>query len=321
MSTPYTAEAVPPQPVLSFAPVVLSVPGRPIDLELRVTAPVTGGDLPVILFSHGAGPSHHLSSHDGYAPLRDFWAARGFVVVQPTHLASARLAGDARLDPADPQAPAYWRSRVTDITSVLDHLDDVEAAVPGLAGRVDRRRIAVVGHSMGGLTASQLLGAEVTDPADGAVVDLRDPRITAGVLLAAPGRGGDTLVPAMAARFPFFSSLDLTTMTTPTLVVVGDQDASAHLTSAGWQWHADGYHLAPGGEALVTLTGGGHNLGGVSGYDVAETDDDSLERVAAVQWLTWAYLRTQLGLDDTAFSTAASALESAAEPLGRVESK
>lgn len=319
--TTYTAETVPAHPVLSFAPVVLPVPGRPLDLQLRVTAPVSGSDLPVILISHGAGPSHHLSSYDGYAPLRDFWAARGFVVIQPTHLASARLAGDPRLNPADPQAPVYWRSRVTDMISVLDHIDDVEAAVPSLAGRIDRTRVAVVGHSMGGLTASQLLGARITDPTDGAVVDLHEPRITAGVLLAAPGRGGDALVPSMADRFPFFSTIDLTTMTTPTLVVVGDQDASAHLTTAGWQWHADGYHLAPGEKALLTFAGGGHNLGGVSGYDVAETDDDSPERVEAVQWLTWAYLRTQLGLDDTAFKTAQAALESATEPLGRVESK
>lgn len=320
MSTIYTTETVTAQPVLSFAPVVLPVPGRPVDLELRVSAPGTGGELPVILVSHGAGPSHHLSSFDGYAPLRDFWAARGFVVIQPTHLASARLAADPRLDPADPLAPAYWRSRVADFTFILDHLDEVEAAVPGLVGRVDRSRVAVFGHSMGGLTASQLLGARVTDPVEGAVVDLREPRISAGLLLAAPGRG-DALVAAAADRFPFFSTFDLTTMSTPALVVVGDQDASPHLTTAGWHWHADGYHLAPGEKSLLTFVGGGHNLGGVSGYDVAETDDDSPERVEAVQWLTWAYLRTQLGLDDTAWKTAVKALESAAPLLGRVESK
>ena len=41
----------------------------------------------------------------------------------------------------------------------------------------------------------------------------------------------------------------------------------------------------------------------------------------AVQWLTWAYLRTQLDLDDTAWQTAKSALTTATKPLGRIESK
>lgn len=61
-----------PTPVLSVSPVVLSAPGRAVDLEVRVTAPVTGSDLPVILLSHGQGHSHHLSSLNGYAPLANF---------------------------------------------------------------------------------------------------------------------------------------------------------------------------------------------------------------------------------------------------------
>ena len=62
--------------VVSVAPVRLSAPGRAYPLEVRVSAPVTGSDLPVVLFSHGNG-----WSLDGYAPLTAFWASRGFVVV------------------------------------------------------------------------------------------------------------------------------------------------------------------------------------------------------------------------------------------------
>lgn len=57
-----------PAPVLSVSPVVLPAPGRAVDLEVRVSAPATGSDLPVILLSHGQGYSHHLSSLSGYAP-------------------------------------------------------------------------------------------------------------------------------------------------------------------------------------------------------------------------------------------------------------
>src|SRR3569833_415273 len=82
-------------PVVSVRPVVLPAPGRGEALRVRVSAPVTGDDLPVIVFSHGFG-----ESRDGYAPLVDFWAAHGFVVVQPTHL-------DSRTLNVTPDGPRY----------------------------------------------------------------------------------------------------------------------------------------------------------------------------------------------------------------------
>ncbi|MGW2022432.1 alpha/beta hydrolase family protein [Streptomyces decoyicus] len=306
-----------PAPVLSVSPVVLPAPGRAVDLEVRVSAPVTGTDLPVILLSHGQGYSHHLSSLNGYAPLANFWAAHGFVVIQPTHLSSRTLS----LDPATPGAPLYWRSRAEDMTRILDGLDVIEDAVPQLVGRVDRSKVAVAGHSMGGHTASLLLGARLTDPHDGTEVDLAEPRIKAGVLLAAPGRGGDALTESVAENFSFFVTTDFSAMTTPALVVAGDKDASAHLTVRGPEWHTDPYFLSPGRKSLLTLFDAEHGLGGVSGYDVAETTDDNPERVSAVQRLTWAYLRTELYPGDMAWRTACEALAAGPDPLGRVESK
>ena len=303
--------------VVSVGPVVLSAPGRDVDLRVRVSAPVTGDDLPIILLSHGHGPSNNLSSLNGYAPLANYWAAHGFVVIQPTHLSSRTLS----LDPDDPQAPLYWRSRAEDMTRILDQLDEVEAAVPQLPGRLDRGRVAVAGHSMGGHTASLLLGARLTDPQDGAEVDLAEPRITAGVLLAAPGRGGDALSDFAARNYPFFSTTDFSKMTTPALVVAGDEDTSPHLTVAGAGWHADPYHLAPGPKSLLTLFGAEHGLGGISGYDVAETTDENPERVAAVQRLTWAYLRSELYPGDPAWQTVGDALTGGADPVGRIESR
>ena len=63
-----------PTPVISVAPVALPAPGRPVDLQVRISAPTTGAGLPVILLSHGGGPSNYLSSLLGYGPLVDFWA-------------------------------------------------------------------------------------------------------------------------------------------------------------------------------------------------------------------------------------------------------
>ncbi len=305
-----------PTPVVSVSPVVLPVSGRVVDLQMRVSAPATGGDLPIILLSHGQGFSNNLSSLNGYGPLAHFWAAHGFVVIQPTHLSSKML----DLDPGTPGAPAFWRSRVDDMTHALDRLDVVEASLPGLAGRLDRSRIAVAGHSMGGHTAGMLLGAQLTDPEDGTVVDKADTRIKAGVLLAAPGDGGASLNDFATEAVPFFRHPSFAEMTTPALVIVGDRDASTYLTVRGPAWHADPYTLSTGPKSLLTLFGGEHILGGISGYDAAETTDENPERVATIQRMTWAYLRSILYPGDPAWQAACSALE-ALGTLGTVESK
>ncbi|MDL4816828.1 alpha/beta hydrolase family protein [Actinomadura opuntiae] len=296
--------------VVTAKPVVLPAPGRGDDLQVSVSAPATGGDLPVIVFSHGFG-----WSMDGYAPLADHWAAHGFAVVRPTHLDSRRLGVPAD----DPRTPRIWRLRVDDLTRAIDGLDVLEAAVPGLAGRLDRTRIAVAGHSWGAQTASMLLGARVLD-ADGVPgEDMSDPRVKAGVLLALTGRGGTDLSPFAAEHFPFMNpSFD--DMTTPALIVAGDHDRSP-LTTRGPDWFTDPYVLSPKDKSLLTLFGAEHSLGGIPGYEVAETTDESPERVALIQRLTTAYLHGVLDPDDTAWQEARSALENDPRPLGRLESK
>ncbi|MFI0977500.1 alpha/beta hydrolase family protein [Streptomyces sp. NPDC021093] len=311
-----------PVPVLSFSPVVLAVPGRPVDLQVRVSAPATGTGLPVVLLSHGHGPSHHLSSLNGYAPLANFWAAHGFVVVQPTHLTSRTL---SHLVADAPGAPDFWRSRAEDMTHVLDRIDLIESAVPQLAGRIDHTKVALAGHSFGGFTGALLLGAGITDPATGNLVRVAEPRIKAGVLLAAPGRGGDVLNGPMAELWPIIGAVDFSTMTAPALVVAGDKDDSRHFTDMGPAWHADPYALAPGPKTLLTLFDAEHGLGGIAGYDAAETTDENPERVAALALLTAAYLRARLHPGDperqAAWQTACEALLSGPDPVGRIEFK
>ncbi|SHN45184.1 alpha/beta hydrolase family protein [Cryptosporangium aurantiacum] len=287
-------------PVISVHPVTLPAPDRGTDLQVRVSVPITGHDLPVLVFSHGFG-----QSATGYEPLAAFWASHGFVVVQPTHLDSRTL----NLPPDDPRTPSIWRIRVDDLTRSIDGLDVLEAAVPGLAGRVDRSRIAVAGHSWGAQTASTLLGARVV----GIDEDLSDPRVTAGVLLAVTGTGGADLSPFAAEHFPFMSP-SFSAMTTPTLVVAGDRDDSP-LSVRGPDWFTDAYHLSPGDKSLLTLFGAEHSLGGVAGYESAETTDENPERVALVQRLTWAYLRDALGLKDSDWPVPVETT------LGRLEQK
>lgn len=165
-----------------------------------------------------------------------------------------------------------------------------------------------------------LLGQRLTGE-DGTGVDLIEPRIKAGVLLGAIGNGGADLSAFANENFPFFRHPSFAEMTTPALVVVGDKDISPHLTVRGADWHADPYILSPSPKSLLTVYDAWHIFGGISGYDVAETgEDQSPERVALVQRMTWAYLRTMLYPEDPAWSAACAALEKV-QTLGKVESK
>jgi predicted dienelactone hydrolase len=293
---------------VAYTPIRLPMLGRP-PLELRLTAPATGGDLPILLLSHGFGPSNYIPSKDGYAPLVQFWAERGFAVIQPTH-ASSRVGG---LPSDAPGAPFFWRERVEEMKAILDQLPEVERQAPSVAGRLDHSRIGAVGHSLGGHTVGLLLGTQL----DGE--DFSDPRISAGLLLTTPGRGGKDLTEENAIRFPFFD-VDFSTLTTRSLVVCGAED-NPRFTTRGPVWHADAFHDAPGAEALLTVHGVGHGLGGIAGLDAKETETEAPDALEATRRLTLAWLQTALNVDETAWPGACLALQGTAAPLADVTQK
>ncbi|MFF3442327.1 alpha/beta hydrolase family protein [Streptosporangium sp. NPDC002721] len=300
----------PGAPVVSLAPVRLDAPGRALPLDVRVSAPVTGRHLPVLLFSHGNG-----WSLDGYAPLTAFWASRGFVVVQPTHLDSRR--DGIGFD--DPGFGHVWTERHADLVRAMDQLEAIERAVPGLAGRVDQDRVVAAGHSWGAQTVQMLLGARVLDSTGKAGQDYADRRVQAGVLLAATGIRGEELHPFAQEHFPFMNP-SFTELTTPTLVVAGDQDQSK-MSSRGPDWFTDAYAHSPGATDLLTLFGAEHSLGGIPNWEAAETTDENPERVAVLRRLTTAYLRSALDPADTGWAKATAALAETGAALGRIDSK
>lgn len=306
---------VAPYPVVSFSPVVLSVPDRQVELQIKVSSPATGRNLPIMLFSHGHGQSNFLSSLHGYGPLVDFYAAEGFVVIQPTHLSSKSL----KLDPNGPEGPLFWKSRAKDMHIILDHLDQIEAIVPGLNGRLDKNRIVAVGHSMGGHTVSMLAGMRVTDTNDGKEVDLKEHRIKAAIIMGGPGNPAD-LAPFAADHFPIMKSMNFSEMTIPALVVAGDKDNNPMFSERD-NWRTGSYYLSNGPKCLLTIFGGEHMLGGVSGYDAGETTDESPERVVLVQQLTIAYLRTALYPENSSWEDVKKALEEDTNPKAKIECK
>ncbi len=297
-------------PILSAKPVVLAAPDRGEDLQVRVSAPASGTGLPVLVFAHGFGQS--MSAYD---PLVEYWAGHGFVVIQPTFLDSTTLG----LTPADPRYPNIWRIRHQDVVRVLDDLDQLLAAIPGLGDRVDHDRIAVAGHSWGAQTVALLLGARVLDAAGHPGPDMTDPRVKAGVLLANTGLGGNDLLPFAAENFPFMHP-DFDALRTPALIVAGDADQSP-LSTRGPDWFTDVYTLSPGAQSLLTLFGAEHSLGGIHGYNAADTTDESPERVDLVRTVSLAYLRSALGIDDAAWKQLREDLAQTAAPAGRIDTK
>jgi pimeloyl-ACP methyl ester carboxylesterase len=295
--------------VISTSPVVLAAPERGAPLQLRLSAPANGAQLPIIIFSHGYTQSLHA-----YGPLVDFWAARGFVVIQPNHLDSRTLG----LAQDDPRMARLWSSREQDLITILDNLAQVEELAPSIKGRLNLTRIAVAGHSWGATSASTLLGATHPDPDNGNTVNLADPRVKAGVLLCVAGTGGENLSPFAAANFAFMNP-DFSQMRAPTLVVAGDADQSL-LSVRGPDWWRQAYDLSPGPKGLFTVFGAEHSLGGIHSYGF-DGGDVSPARVASIKHLSTAYLRNALYGDDTAWSQAVDAESAPGSAQGSVEVK
>lgn len=204
----------------------------------------------------------------------------------------------------------------------LERTDQIEAEVPGLAGRVDRSRIAAAGHSLGGHTVGLLLGMQMLDPSDARKKDLADPRIRAGILMAAPGIADDHFAAWAAEHYPALKYVNFEQMKGAALVVAGDKDLNPYFSDRlSYRW--DAYtHSPAGNKTLLTLLGGAeHMLGGISGYDCKETTDENPARVAALRALVCAYLRSQLYPGDRSWNDAVALLQKSEAPIARVESR
>jgi pimeloyl-ACP methyl ester carboxylesterase len=172
-----------------------------------------------------------------------------------THLDSITM-GAVRGKPT----PDAFPERVQDVELVLAQLAEIERRIPALAGRLDTGRIAIAGHSFGGLLAQAFAGMAMTDPATGKPVPLRrDPRIRCAVVFSGVG----PMPPASTAAG--FASIDV-----PMLVSVGTEDLAMPNVpgKSGYALRREPFDLAPaGGRYLLVLNGADHYLGGMVGRD------------------------------------------------------
>ncbi|CAN8095334.1 unnamed protein product [Discula destructiva] len=297
-----SAIPVPPsEPILSISPIVLSTPDRLVNLELKATVPTTG-----LLPPNNPPLPRPRPKQLPLLPRRLRSPRR--VLGLPTASPSSSQRTSAPSSSACRRRQArklFYQDRAEDMVRILDPPRHHRGRCPGP-----------------GRTASMLLGTSNTDPRDGtATWHKPEPRIKAGVILAGLGSAAD-LSEFLGGRalIPFYGA-DFGSMTTPALVVYGDEDVGPHLTVRGADWHADPYVCWRRGRRIcVTMKGARHGLGGVSGWDTAEAvDDESPERLAIVQRMTWAWLSSRLSGDDGAWEGACKAFEGL-EGQGTVES-
>lgn len=266
--------------IISVDPVATIAAGDAAPV-MRISFPAQGKKLPVVILSHG----NRLSRED-YQPLVAALVRSGHVVIQPDH-PDASQGGFA---PTTPQPDNAWRTRVEQIRWVTAHVRQIADATPGLAQRIDPRRIALVGHSFGGHSVALAMGARVTGqppmpPVEG---------ISAAVLLAPPG-SYEGLTPEWKTRAPYLRT-DWRAMRGPMLIITGEKDAAA-LSDQGPQWHSDSFTQAPAGRdiCLMVAKDAGHYLGGIDSVLRPPVGDATPEKRAMVLNAVVAFLDDRLG--------------------------
>jgi predicted dienelactone hydrolase len=190
--------------VWSYLGTLLGVALPQVATHSCLDASVATGVHPVVVLTHG-----FTGTFTDYTYLAEDLASRGYVVasVNHTYEATATELSDGRLEKsvygsylghytrydADSVAEAV-NVRLRDLRSVLDKLTTLNQEPNGpFLGRLDLSRLALAGHSLGGLTTMHALALEprfkVGIVLDGAVTPMAMPAIRQPVLTLLAGDG------------------------------------------------------------------------------------------------------------------------------------
>ncbi len=281
---------------------------RQKDLEVRVRYPAVAQDasgrFPLVVFSHGAG-----GSRDAFPDLTAHWASHGYIVVLPTHADSIQLrrrSGEdlSRLqrDLDSLRRDVKPLDRLADVGFLLDSIGAIAARIPGLAdrkgaGRIDRERVGMAGHSAGALTTQMAAGVKVRGAIPGALLEARsvgDPRIDAAILISGQG-----------ATNRMFTDQSWSELSKPMLVITGSKDVAAigNETPASRREPFD--KAKPGDKHLVFIEGATHSSYQGKGpglrLDREQPSDAELKMITSVtSSSTLAFLDSYLKSDPAA---------------------
>jgi len=157
--------------------VLVAAEERP--LPIKIFYPKQGNNYPLIVLSHGT-----FSNRNRYDRVAGFWAGQGYVVMVPQHKDA-----DYGVTPSSYEVmQAVVRTRVSDLSQVLDELPVITAAVPDLANKIAPGQFVAAGHSIGTQVAMLLTGARFRTEFDGAMIESPEDRYKALVLVSDPGK-------------------------------------------------------------------------------------------------------------------------------------
>ena len=218
--------------------------GRNRDIPIKVYYPEhLGSSVPLIIFSPGYG-----GSREGYGYLGRGWASAGYIVIVPTHAGSDNIAlRNNALRGVEDATQAFENQtlRTGDIHFLMSSIKEIEHQIPAIKGKIDRKRIGVSGHSMGGGTALLIAGA--TAATSGAQSRaFRENHVRAALAMSPPG-------PGRAA----FVDHSWDQIGTPVMTMSGTRDRG--VGGEPPEWRTQPYkHMPPGDKYQITVNGANH---------------------------------------------------------------
>ena len=237
------------------------------EVTLRVIYPEASGSFPLVVFSSGMFCFPQM-----YDRITEHWASHGYIVILPNHLDSPNM---GKIKPE--YLAKLLSSRIRDMSFVLDALDEIEARVDVT---VDRQRIAVAGHSFGGMISMVKSGLHLK--ADQYIYpgQTADERFSAAVVMSGVGQ-------MQQMKENAFDGL-----TGPLIATGGTLDLGNVGTGVEypWEWRMSGFTLSPPGDKYsVVLQEGDHYLGGLICRDNRGGEADP-QGVAIDRAMTTAFL-------------------------------
>lgn len=158
----------------------------------KIYVPPSGDHWPIIIFSHGLG-----GSRSGYSHYGNLWSQNGFLCVHLEHEGSdgdvmQKGAGIQNMKKLEAAAadPRNAMNRAKDVTFAIDqliaaHEKGGEGDLKLLKGKLNTKRIGMVGHSFGANTTMLVCGIQSAFRVQ-PMESLGDPRITAAIAMSIP---------------------------------------------------------------------------------------------------------------------------------------